>query len=322
MVPLPAAVLAHLEAYHGVASYAQLTDLGVTAHTIRRLRRDGLLREILRGVYQLRGQPLTYVARCVAVCAAHPGHVIAGPAAGRLWEFRGLGRELRVNTISPPASRPTTARWVEVYRTAAINFERDVVHRSDGVVLTTRARTAMDLARWLDDGALLSVIEQAAHDGRLTVDELVAVGADWISPHRRWLTRYLRLVDGRLEGGAAESHPEVVVGDALVQAGLCGLVRQHRVVLPGFGPARFDLAVPSLQWAIEVDMFPTHAETAGRLSDRQRDDAAAAMGWVTTRLGPDRLGAALGATVADLLDTYQALSAGDASSHRGTSGMR
>ena len=312
MAQLSAAVLAHFEAHHGVASYAQLTDLGMSAHTIRRLGRDGLFREVLRGVYQLRGQPLTFVGRCVAVCAAHPGHVIAGPAAGRLWDFRGLSRALTVNTISPPASRPTTARWVEVYRTAAIDFERDVLRRPDGVVLTTRARTAMDLARWLDDSQLLSVIEQAAHDGRLRREDLVAVGADWVSPQRAWLTRYLRLVAGRLEGGAAESHPEVVIGDALLAAGLSGLVRQHRVVLAGFGPARFDLAVPSLRWAIEVDAFPTHAETAGRRNDRRRDDAAAALGWVTTRLGPDRLGAALEATVADLLAVYRALIDGNA----------
>lgn len=306
---LPSAALDHFERRHGVASHAELTGLGVSPHLIKRLRASGALRDVLKGAYHLRGQPLTFLGRCVAVCVAHPGHVIAGPSAGRIWEFRRLSAQLKVHTVSPPASQPTLAPWVQPYRTAAIDLQADVVHRDDGIVLTNRARTVLDLARWLGDLDLLSVMEQAASDGSLTAEDFTAVAIDWMSSQRPWLTRFLRLADSRLDGGAADSHPEVALGEALQAAGVHGLERQHRIELPGYGRARFDLAVPRLKWAIEIDMFPTHRETAGQQSDAQRDAAALSMGWVTTRLGPDRFGAAFDPSVGELLALYREMSA-------------
>jgi very-short-patch-repair endonuclease len=63
-----------------------------------------------------------------------------------------------------------------------------------------------------------------------------------------------------------------------------GLVRQHRVQLPGHGEVRFDLAIPELNWAIEIDLHPRHRETLGITADARRDRAADAIGWMTTRI--------------------------------------
>ncbi len=316
MFKLPAVVLDHFEAHHGVASRGELVRLGVSPHMIKRMRVDGLLVDVLKGTYHLRGQALTYSGRCAAVCAAHPGHVIAGPTAGRLWNFRRLQANLKVHIISPPASQPVTASWIEPYRTAAIDHDRDVVHRDDGIVLTSRARTVLDLARWLDDVDLRSVMEQAVGEGALTSSDLSAVAIDWVSSQRPWLMRFLRVAESRLDGGAADSHPEMILGDALTQAGVFGLTRQFRIELPGYGPARFDLALARLRWAIEVDIFPTHREAAGRASDERRDAAASTIGWVTTRLGPERFGANLPATVGELVTMYRELSASERSAQR------
>ncbi len=301
---LTAEALAHLERHHGIASIEQLVASGVSRSVIKRLQRDGLIEQVLQGAYRLRGQPLTELGRMAAVCTAHPGHVIAGPSAARLLGFRQLPADLRIHTISPPRSQPTRAPWVKPYRTAAIHAG-DIVRRPDGIVHTSRPRTALDLSRFLKlDAELLSVIEQAMSDGHHSVDEMCAVAIDWMSPRRSWLDRYLCLLDRRVAGGAAESHPEVVLGDALKIAGVVGLVRQLAIELPGYGSARFDLAVPRLRWAIEVDVFPTHAETAGRQSDERRDRAAQIVGWSVTRLGPDAFGAQLDATVAWLVTEF------------------
>lgn len=305
MAGLTARALTHFEHHHGIASIDQLVACGVSRHAVKRLQRDGLIEQVLQGAYRLRGQPLTEMGRFAAVCTAHPGHVIAGPSAGRLLGFRRLPPDLRVHTISPPHSHPTRSTWVKPYRTDAIH-DVDVVHRSDGISHTSRPRTALDLSRFLDrDDDVLSVIEQAMNDGRCTVAEMQSVAVDWMSPRRGWLSRYLRILDRRVDGGAAESHPEVVLGNALGRAGVVGLVRQFTIDLPGYGPARFDLAVPQCRWAIEVDIFPTHAETLGRRSDEQRDRAAHVVGWSVTRLGPDAFGARLSATVATLCEEYR-----------------
>lgn len=306
MAHLTTDALAHFERHHGVASLDHLVELGVSRHTVKRLCELGTLEPVLQGAYRLRGSELTELTRCAAVCIAHPDSAIAGPTAGRLWGFRRLPRDQRIHTLSPPHSHPTVAPWVRPYRTAAFHDE-DLVRRPDGITVTSRPRTAADLARFLDDTDLRSVIEQAMHDGPHSVEEMRRVAADWMSPRRRWIRRYLMILDRRVDGAAAESHPETELGDALAQAGVRGLVRQYAVDLPEYGRARFDLAVPELCWAIEVDVFPTHAETAGRLADRRRDVAAAQLGWTVSRVPPSGFGDALPATVAGLVARFHQL---------------
>lgn len=299
MAHLPPASLDHLRRRHGVASRDQLLAIGVSRHTIRELCSAGHLVAVLHGVYRHRLVPFDDLARCAAVCSSHPEAVISGAAAGRLWKFRRLPDDRRTHALFPPASQPTVAPWVVPYRTRAFRAE-DVVRRPDGIVVTTRARTAFDLARHLGSDNLLSVMEQAMHDGRSGPDELWAVAEPWLSPNRPWARRFVALLSRRVQGGAAESHPEVIVGSALVEAGVRGLRRQFRVDLPGYGRARFDLAVPELRWAIEVDAYPTHRETVGASADRERDRAATRLGWQVSRVGPDGLGSNLRGTAASL----------------------
>jgi very-short-patch-repair endonuclease len=298
--------LEYLESHHGIASIGMLKSLGLSPFTVRRLVEAGNLESILRGVYRMPAVPLDEVARCVAVCAAHPEVVVSGPTAGRIWGLRRLPRDERIHVIAPPGGRPTTSRWVVAHRTAAIH-DHDRVVRPDGIVVTGRPRTALDLARSVGAGDLLSIIEQVMHDGRCSDDQMRRVAVDWITPRRPWVRRYLETLNRRLPGGAAESHPETVVGDALAAAGLFGLERQYRIDLAGFGPARFDLAVPRVSLAIEVDMFPTHRESDGRRRDEWRDEAAVAAGWSVERLGEADLGGRLPATVQRIVALVRSL---------------
>jgi hypothetical protein len=208
--------------------------------------------------------------------------------------------------LAPPASNPAIARWVVPFRTGA-RHDHDVVERDDGIRITTRARTAYDLARWLGPDDLLSVIEQAAHDGRLDDGDFLDVAADWLSPRRPWAREFLQALDRRLPGGPAESHPEVRVADALSRAGVRGLVRQHCIQLPGHGDVRFDLAVPELRWAIEIDLHPSHRETLGIASDVRRDRAASAIGWMTSRVSDVQYEERFNETIAELAATHAAL---------------
>lgn len=311
MLRLVPEVIDHLEAHHGIVSLDVLRDAGYSSAGIKQLVRAGVLELVLHGAYRLRGHRLTRLGRLAAVCTAHPGVAIAGRSAGELWGFRRMPPVVRVavdgdlvepvHVIAAPGSHPTVKRWVSVYRTAAIHWETDVVVRPDGIRVTDRPRTALDLARDVRGLDLLSIIEQAMHDGGHDPTEMRAVAADWQSPRRRWLDEYLHLVDRTLPGAPAESHPEVRLGAALAAGGLYGIERQYPLDLPGHGAIRFDLAVPRLRWAIEVDLFPTHHETAGRLSDEARDRACHALGWTITRLGPRDLAESFDATVDRLL---------------------
>lgn len=283
MPHLPQAAHRLFARQHGVASVSQLTAVGLSRRQLDRLEAFHAIDLVLRGAYRCPSVAVTEMTRCAAVCLANEEVVVAGPTAGRLWQFRRLPSDARVHVLAPPASNPSIARWVKPYRTAAIHAH-DIVERPDGIRVTSRARTAFDLARHLRPDDLLSVIEQAMHDGRLTEDDMRAVAVEWLSPRRPWARTFLRQLDRRLGGGTAESHAEVVVANRLLAAGLRGLVRQYEVDLPGYGPARFDLADPRRRWAIEIDIHPTHDESLGRQRDRRRHVAAATLGWFISHL--------------------------------------
>lgn len=299
MAFLPSGVIDHFATHHGVATHARLVELGLSRDRILGLRHAGSLVQVLKGVYRMPVVPFDEAARCVAVCAAHDDAVVCGPTAGRLWDLRRLPPDRRIHVIVQPRRQPSIEQWISPYRTAAIR-DVDVIERDDGIRITSRARTALDLSRHVGDVDLLSIVEQAAKDGKLTDGELRDVAVDFISKRRPWLRRYLLQLDRRLDGGAAESHQETVFGDALAAAGIGPLIRQFAIDLPGYGPARFDIAVPTMQWAIEVDVFPTHAETEGRRRDLRRDAAAQAIGWDTTRVVEADLETSMSATVARL----------------------
>ena len=300
--------LEFLRTHHGVATAAELQRCGLTAPAVRSLIDAGNLAAVLKGVYRIPAVTLDEAARCAAVCAAHPSIAISGPTAGRLWGLRRVPRDHRVHVLAPPASHPSIAPWVVPYRTSAVH-ESDIVRRPDGINVTSRARTALDLARSVSSTDLLSIIEQVLHDGQLTDGDLREIAIDWMSPQRPWIRRFLSLLDGRLRGGPAESHGEVVLGDALLAAGLIGVERQYRIDLPGYGPARFDLAVPAVRLAIEIDLHPTHAESAGRDRDAARDAAACRIDWRVERVGEAGFGTQLGATTRRLVGVATARTA-------------
>jgi very-short-patch-repair endonuclease len=293
-----------LATHHGVASIDQLVQCGVPRHDVRRLQQAGGLELLVQGAYRSPSVPLTELTRCAAVCVAHPRLAIAGPTAGRLWGFRRMPPDQRVHVLAPPASHPTIAPWVVPYRTAHVH-DRDIIERPDGIRITSRARTAFDLARTLSPLDLRSVIEQAIAEGGHTEDDMFDVAIDWLSPRRRWARTFLEQLDRRVRGGGAESHHELVLAEALVAAGVRGLVRQHPIELPGYGRARFDLAVPLLRWAIEVDVYPTHREPQGITSDAARDESALSVGWLVSRVPETGFGPALNSTVTRLSDIHR-----------------
>ncbi|MEP2373750.1 MAG: hypothetical protein ABJ314_21430 [Ilumatobacter sp.] len=194
-----------------------------------------------------------------------------------------MGGDKRTHLLAPPGANPAVGRHVVTFHTRAFG-ESDIERRDDGLRVTTMERTSLDLARHLRPDPLLSVIEQVLQMTGKSDDDLRAMAAPWL-PRRRWVRRYLEAVDRRIAGPAAESDPEVVVGQMLDARSVVGLVRQFAIDLPGYGPARFDLAVPEIRWALEVDVFPSHDETLGIASDLRRDEAARRVDWLVDRIG-------------------------------------
>lgn len=301
MSDLNATALQLLARQHGVASIDDLITAGLGEWQVKDIVRRGGLELVVNGAYRSPSVADSELQRCAAVCRAHPELVIAGPTAGRLMNLRRLPDDRRIHVLAPPHSHPTRTRWVKAFRTPTF-VESDVVERRDGIRLLALPRLALDLSRFVVGLDLDSVIEQAMKDGPHDAAEMVAAALDWLSPRRRWVQRFVDSVGRRIDGPAAESHLEVILGGRLVAAGVGGLVRQHEIFPPDHRTIRFDLALPAARWAVEIDGFPTHREVDGAGRDRRRDEAADRMGWTVRRVGPRDLGAEIETTVAWLVD--------------------
>jgi hypothetical protein len=88
----------------------------------------------------------------------------------------------------------------------------------------------------------------------------------------------------RGERPAAESHPEVVLGDALRARGIPVVPQVEGLVLPNGTRIRIDLAVPAARWAIEIDVHPDHLLLEGTTRDKRRDRQCHMIGWQVERV--------------------------------------
>ena len=188
---------------------------------------------------------------------------------------------------------------MRAYRTPLL-AEEEIVRRDDGIRLTSPPRTVVDLTRYVEPFALASAIEHVLARQMCTVATLARTAGQLASPGRPWVRRFLAVLEQRHPGAAAESEWELRVGNALVQRGVSGLERQVWKELPGYGPARFDLAIPELQWVLEIDIHPDHGLEGGA-ADKRRDRCARAIGWETERVGEQDLVARFSATIEGLV---------------------
>jgi very-short-patch-repair endonuclease len=83
---------------------------------------------------------------------------------------------------------------------------------------------------------------------------------------------------------AAESHPELVLGDALRARGLPVVPQLSGLRLPNGKVIRIDLAVPDVRWAIEIDIHPDHLFLEGTTKDKRRDRQCHLIGWQVERV--------------------------------------
>jgi hypothetical protein len=173
---------------------------------------------------------------------------------------------------------------VRVYRTALI-FDDEIVHRPDGIRVTSPPLTVVDLTRHLRNDSLATAIESVLRDQVCTEATLHRTAERRNTPGRPWVRRFLRVLAGRAPGRPRESDWERRVFDALVRRGIEGLESQVRETLAGYGKVRFDIAVPSIMWVLEVDVHPEHRTLEGQFRDHRRARHAREKGWYVEQTG-------------------------------------
>jgi len=172
---------------------------------------------------------------------------------------------------------------ITLHQTTSIR-PSDLRRRGDGIVVASPARLAFDLAAFLTVQDHASVVEQLIHDGHCSIDELGAVARRLCHPRRPGSLRFVRTLMNRGERPAAESHPEIVLGDALRARGLPVVPQVSGLRLPNGTSIRIDLAVPEARWAIEIDIHPDHLLLEGTTKDKRRDRQCHLIGWQVERV--------------------------------------
>jgi very-short-patch-repair endonuclease len=153
------------------------------------------------------------------------------------------------------------------------------IERSAGLPVTTRLRTAFDLAREPNLVDAVVGVDALLNTGYLTLPELkeyAGARAGW--PGSRQLTQVLRLA-----APGAESPMETRLRLVLVLAGLPQPVMQYEVPAAN---ARLDLAYPQVKLAIEYD-GDHHRERRQFQRDVARLNRLRLLGWTVLRFTAD-----------------------------------
>lgn len=281
------ALAEHLHDHYGYTSAVRLRRLGLTDRQREALIDEGVLEPFLRGVYRARSAPDSLEGRCLGICLADDRAVITGRAAGRLWGVRRMGAspliEVRaphfVNTLSHPDI---------ILRRCNVLDPVDVVERPDGIRVVSPPRLAFDLAHPLSDIDLESVIEQIIDREWCTAQMLHDTARRLHHPARPGSARFVRVLNRRpMWMKPADSHLEVMLFDALRQAGLQGMERQVRIELPGGWAIHADIAVPAWKWAIPIDHVTWHGGRIDAQRDKENDRQAGMIGWQVSRVTDD-----------------------------------
>ncbi len=277
---------------HGVVTYRQLVEAGLSPSAIDRRVRSGRLGVLHRGVYLALPFPLPRTRAMAAVLASGPGAVLSHLSAAALWGLRpSPGKEdAEPSDVLVPGSgrrRP----GIRVHRVARLPArERTVL---DGVPITTPARTLVDVAALLGARELEAAVARAERDGLVTREELAA------------------LVDrGRRRAGsvALRAVLDAQGGPALTRSAaeerLLALVRQAGLPAPeanvSIGRYEVDFLWRPAGLAVEVDGFRYHASRAAFEGDRRKDAQLLAAGIAVLRLSWRQITAEPLATVARL----------------------
>lgn len=283
MSDLTPKALALLRTQHGHATVAQLDLAGVHRRARLRLVEAEVLRPVYKSVVRIASAPNTLEAKCVAICLGHRSGFVTGPTGGKLIGLRRMPKPEPLYFSLPHGVHLDRHFNVVLHQTTSVT-PSDVRRRPDGITTASPARLAFDLASILSFQDHASIVEQLIRDGHCTMAELAATSRRLCHPRRRGSLRFMRSLVERGDRRAAESHPEIVLADALRARGVPVVPQVSDLVLPNGANIRIDLAVPEVRWAVEIDVHPDHFLLEGTARDKQRDRQCHLIGWQVERV--------------------------------------
>ena len=262
----------------GVVTYDQIIGRGFNRQQIARRIRTGELLRVHEGVYRVAGAPeSTLLYTWAALLAGGPRAAVSRRSAAALWSLRNIWPP-REPEITVPTDWPLALAGVVVHRSDHLDSP-DVVKRTDGLRVTSPARTLFDIGRAVGHLATESACVDALHRGLVTHRKLVDVYARIGGKGRPGSAAMRAFLQGSPEGVAAiESELEVRLWRLIREYELPRPVPQFWVRTAG-GNFRLDFAWPALRAGIELNGKADHDGPLARKRDRRRSNFLKAAGW-------------------------------------------
>jgi predicted transcriptional regulator of viral defense system/very-short-patch-repair endonuclease len=257
---------------HGVVTHRQLKAVGIGGSALTRRVKNGRLHPLYRGVFAVGHVQRTTETRWIAaVMACGSCAVLSHLDAAALWQiYESRASKIHVTTTS------RSSRALEgIQRHRARRLHPDDTTTTNGIPVTTVARTIVDLTDLLPSDRILRAIREAEYLGLVDMDTLIA--AVQRANGRRRLDA--------LSEAIARHRPGQIVKKELEHRFL-ELV--HAAALPGpetnvkVKTRRRTYEVDCL-WreervAVELDGRAAHIRAAAFEEDRARDAALSAIG--------------------------------------------
>lgn len=262
------------ERQHGVITFRQLIDVGVPRSGVLRRVRSGRLHRIFRGVFAVGHPRLTREGRWLAaVLACGAGAVLSHRSAAALWGVRPQSSgpmEITVPATGGRAKRP----GLLIHRSTCL--DPSATMRTQGIPVTTPARTISDLRRILPADQLDAAIRRA---------------------------EVLRLDIGAQAGFEPDN------ARSEIERTVLRLCRKHHLPMPEVnacvGPYWVDFLWRDRGLVIETDGYRHHGTRSAFEADRQRDVQLRLMGLTCLRFTHRQIADAgvFAATLEALLET-------------------
>jgi hypothetical protein len=259
----------------------EIQRLGLSTRAIRGRIEERRLHRVATGVLSTQPGPYDVSQRELAICMSVPEATLSHASAAAYWQIRRAPKD-RVEVTVPKGVRVSDRRAVVHYSNHTPAHH--VVELSDGLRVTSVARTVFDLGGCIDEKGHLSIIEDVRNKRLCSDAELGEVYEDLCGRGRRGAAAWQRLcMLVERTGRPVMSELELTLQDGLAAAGLPPAVQQHPVELPNGRMAFLDLAYLDVRLDIEVDHSEWHSTVSAIERDKARDLGLALLAWERLR---------------------------------------
>lgn len=261
-------------------TFADVHALGITRHTLRRLTRERLVVQLLRGVYVPADLEITVDVRAAAAArVTAPHQVVCDRTAAWIhgidaFSYAELGQPPPVETCALRGNGPCRRDGVDGHTRDLADSDVMTIR---GVRVTTPLRTALDLGCILERRDALAALDAFRREHGFSA-AVLTVGS-FRYRRRRGVIQLRELIP--LSDPRAESQRESWTRLAIHDAGLPAPEPQYWIVVDGVPRFRLDLAYVHRRVAVEYDGVEAHEKTAEqRAHDEERRAWLRDHGWI------------------------------------------